>query len=106
MSKRLLKTIGLGIASSAIYAAVFGNLNFVMKYFTKGGVFASLPIITVFAVSFVYGTFASNLWSLLGIEATRPVVQPRATLRRRVQRERVRPRLSIELPYNAKGQNR
>ncbi len=64
-----VKVAGLGALSAAIYATVFMNADTVMHYCTKGGLYASLPILTVFAVSFVHGAFASNLWSLLGIEA-------------------------------------
>jgi hypothetical protein len=68
--KRLLtSTIGYGAASAVLYAAVFMNSDTVMQYFTKGGMYAALPIATVFFFSFAHGAFASNLWSLLGIEA-------------------------------------
>lgn len=101
---KLVKTIGLGLIAAVMYAAVFINVVPVMKWFTKGGIFATLPILTVFAVSFVYAAFASNLWSLLGIEATTKRIQPRATSRPRVRAERLRhrPRLHLEMPYEAK----
>jgi hypothetical protein len=63
------KTIGFGVLSVACYAAVFANTGTVQEYFTKGGWYAALPIATVFAFSFVHGSFTSYLWSLLGIEA-------------------------------------
>ena len=66
-----------------------------MKYFTKGGIFAALPIVTVFAFSFVHASFASNLWSLLGIEATKKV-QPRVAPKRPAPRKRPRPQLQSE----------
>jgi hypothetical protein len=68
-SKALKATIGYGLFSAALYGAVFMNADTVMSYFTKGGFYAALPIATVFAFSFVHGAFASNLWSLMGIEA-------------------------------------
>jgi hypothetical protein len=92
--KLIGKTIGLGLASVALYAAVFTNSATVMKYFTKGGFFAALPIVTVFAFSFVHGAFASNLWSVLGIEATKKV-QPRVAPKRPAQRKRPRPQLNL-----------
>ena len=94
-SKRKLvgKTIALGLGSVAIYAAVFWNSGSVMQYFTKGGLFAALPIATVFLVSFVHGTFAHNLWSCLGIEAAKKV-QPRMAPR---PAARKRPRPSLRL---------
>lgn len=92
--KLITRTIGLGIASVALYAAVFTNSGTIMKYFTKGGLFAALPIVTVFAFSFVHGAFASNLWSVLGIEATKKV-QPRVAPKRPAQRKRPRPQLHL-----------
>ena len=95
VSRRKLvgKTIALGLGSVAIYAAVFWNSGAVMKYFTKGGIFAALPIATVFLVSFVHGAFASNLWSCLGIQATKKV-QPRMAPQ---PAARKRPRPSLRL---------
>jgi hypothetical protein len=92
--KLIGKTIGLGLGSVALYAAVFTNSDIVMKYFTKGGIFAALPIVTVFAFSFVYGPFTSNLWSLLGIEATKKV-QPRVAPKRPAPRKRPRPQIQL-----------
>lgn len=88
------KTIGLGLGAAAIYAAVFWNTGTVMQYFTKGGLYAALPIATVFLVSFVHGTFAHNLWSCLGIEAAKKKVQPRMAPR---PAARKRPRPSLRL---------
>jgi len=93
--KLIRRTIGLGLASVALYAAVFTNSGIIMKYFTKGGIFAALPIVTVFAFSFVYGPFTSNLWSLLGIEATKKV-QPRVASKRPAPRKRPRPQLHLD----------
>jgi hypothetical protein len=93
-SKLIGKTVGLGLASAALYAAVFANTGTIMKYFTKGGIFAALPILTVFAFSFVHGAFTSNLWSALGIEATKKV-QPRVAPKRPAPRKRPRPQLHL-----------
>jgi hypothetical protein len=87
------KTIALGLGAAAIYAAVFINTDTVMQYFTKGGVFAALPIATVFLVSFVHGAFAHNFWACLGIEATKKV-QPRIAPRP-AARKRPRPTLRL-----------
>jgi hypothetical protein len=92
--KLIRRTVGLGVASAALYAAVFTNTGTIMTYFTKGGIFAALPIVTVFAFSFVYGPFTSNLWSLLGIEATKKV-QPRVAAKRPAPRKRPRPQLHV-----------
>ncbi|MFA5902969.1 MAG: hypothetical protein WC836_03475 [Desulfobacula sp.] len=89
------KMVGYGIGTILLYTAVFMNVDTVTTYFTKGSWYAALPIATVFVFSFVHGAFASNLWSVLGIEAQkstgkrldqkkstqvskRPVARPRA----------------------------
>ncbi len=87
------KTVALGLGTVAIYAAVFFNTDTVMKFFTKGGLYAALPIATVFLVSFVHGAFAHNFWSCLGIEATKKV-QPRVAPRP-AARKRPRPQLRL-----------
>jgi hypothetical protein len=92
--KLITKTIGCGLGAAALYAAVFTNTGTIMKYFTKGGIYAALPIATVFVFSFVHGAFASNLWSLLGIEATKKT-QPRVAAKRPAQRKRPRPQIQL-----------
>ncbi len=86
------KAIIFGIASVGMYAAVFTNSDTIMKYFTRGSWYAALPIATVFAFSFVHGSFAGHLWSALGIEAKKKdtlhkteekVLQPRKQLRKK-----------------------
>ncbi|MGD9732901.1 MAG: hypothetical protein AB7U45_12035 [Desulfamplus sp.] len=67
--KPIGKMIGYGVGTAALYAAVFMNADTVTSYFTKGALYAALPVLTVFVFSFVHGAFASNLWSVLGIEA-------------------------------------
>jgi hypothetical protein len=91
-TKPLGKTILFGLGTVAMYAAVFTNTDTIMKYFTRGGWYAALPIATVFVFSFIHGAFASNLWSALGIEARKKetlqktvekVVQPKKQLRKK-----------------------
>ena len=91
------KTLGLGLAAAALYAAVFLNTDTVMKYYTKGAWYAALPVATVFIFSFVHGSFASTFWSLMGIEATTKKAQPRpAAAKRPVARKRPRPQLRVD----------
>ena len=96
--KPVAKTIVFGAVTAALYAAAFWNGDYILQLFTKGGYYAALPIATVFIVSFAHGTFASNLWSMLGIEAIakqpakRPEVRP---VPRPAQRPRPRVRLSV-----------
>jgi len=91
-SKPVGKTIMFGMGTVAMYAAVFTNADTIMKYFTRGGWYAALPIASVFVFSFVHGAFASNLWSALGIEARKKetlhktevkMVQPKKQLRKK-----------------------
>lgn len=94
-TKLAVKTMGYGLLTAVLYAAVFMNAKTVMQYFTKGNWYAALPIATVFVFSFAHGAFASNLWSLMGINAAkkddvRQTVQPTV---RPTQRPRKRPRV-------------
>jgi len=73
--KPIGKTVGYGALTAVLYAAVFTNADTITNYFTKGSWYAALPIATVFIFSFAHGAFASNLWSLLGIEAVRKDVK-------------------------------
>ncbi len=89
------KTVGFGLATAILYAAVFMNTETVMHYFTKGAWYAALPIVTVFAFSFVHGAFSNYLWEALGIQAPKRV-QPRPSAAKRpVARRRPRPELRI-----------
>ncbi|RJR40731.1 MAG: universal stress protein [Deltaproteobacteria bacterium] len=89
------KTVGFGLATAVLYAAVFMNTDTVMQYFTKGAWYAALPIATVFVFSFVHGAFSGYLWEALGIQAPKKV-QPRpAAAKRPVARKRPRPELRI-----------
>ncbi|HCG98297.1 MAG: hypothetical protein A2074_00055 [Candidatus Aquicultor primus] len=67
--KPYLKVIILGLISIALYVAIFTNEVYVRETWALGGVYAALPIITVFIFSFIYGSFANYVFVLLGIEA-------------------------------------
>ena len=62
-----------GARTSALDASVFAYQDVVMTYFSKGGLYAVLPVATVFAVSYFHGNFTSAFWSALGIEASKKV---------------------------------
>lgn len=68
-SKHWMPAAVFGLATAALYTAVFMNADTVMSYFTRGSWYAAMPIATVFVVSYIHGSFSSHLWSLLGIEA-------------------------------------
>ncbi len=57
-----------GIISLSIYLAVFLNQDTVTRYFTKGGVFALVIIVTALAVSLIHGSFANYTIDLSGIK--------------------------------------
>ncbi len=73
--KPIGKLLGYGAISAALYVAVFTNADTVTNYFTRGGWYAALPILTVFVFSFAHGAFASNLWSFMGINAVQKDVK-------------------------------
>jgi hypothetical protein len=90
-TKVIGRAAGYGLLSAAMYTAVFMHSDTMMQYFTRGGMYAAFPIVTVLAFSFVHGAFAHNLWSALGIEAykkdhvratERKVLQKRKQLRK------------------------
>ena len=41
------KTILCGVVSACLYAAVFTHADLVMQLFTRGGIYAALPVATV-----------------------------------------------------------
>ena len=79
----LVKMIGFGAVSAALYGAIFYHANAITEMFSRGGMYAAGPIATVFLISYVHGGFASNLWSALGIEAKRPAKTAQPTKTRR-----------------------
>lgn len=67
--KPYLGTVIFGIISLSSYVALFSNQDWVTDNFTRGGYYAAYPIVTAFYFSFIHGAFASNLLSVLGLEA-------------------------------------
>jgi hypothetical protein len=98
--KRHVKNcIIFGALTVGLYAAVFSNQALVMKYFTKGGLFALLPVAVVFAVSYFHGNFTSSFWSALGIEGSKASTAKKAEVRQTVPasdvRKDTRPRAQV-----------
>jgi hypothetical protein len=94
--KKLLgMTLFYGALTALLYGAVFANADMVMQLFTRGGIYAALPIATVFAVSFAHGAFSGNLWSVLGIEAVTKQSTTRPESRPARPDRRPRPRLRM-----------
>jgi hypothetical protein len=61
----------MGIASLALYVGLLTQQEVINEYFTKGGVYAFLPIAAAFLFSIVHGNFTGNFWTVLGIEASK-----------------------------------
>jgi hypothetical protein len=67
--KPIVKMLFFGIISISAYTTVFTHQGLITEYFTRGGWYAILPIITAFFFSFTHGSFANYVLSVLGIEA-------------------------------------
>ncbi|MEE4313624.1 MAG: hypothetical protein V2J11_03965 [Desulfofustis sp.] len=99
--RHVVKTITFGAATAGLYGAMFAFPDTVMHYWTKGGFYALLPVATVFAFSYVHGTFTSNFWSALGIEGSKAAAKKQAEKRSGMvettrKRPDTRPRLRAE----------
>lgn len=89
------KTILFGALTVGLYAAVFTHGTAVAHYFARGTWHLIFPIITVFVFSYVHGSFAHNLWTLLGIEARKTALQVEKE-KRAALRKRPRPQLRAQ----------
>jgi hypothetical protein len=58
-----------GAISLSGYIALLANQRWVNEVFTMGGWHAAFPVATALIFSFIHGAFASNLLTVLGIEA-------------------------------------
>jgi len=58
-----------GAISLCGYILLMKNQGWVSETFTMGGWHAAYPVVTAIIFSFIHGAFASNLLSVLGIEA-------------------------------------
>jgi hypothetical protein len=58
-----------GAVSLTGYVLLITNQKWVNEVYTMGGWHAAYPVVTALIFSFVHGAFASNLLSVLGIEA-------------------------------------
>ncbi len=94
-AKAVKNAVIFGLITAAFYAAVFLNADTVMKYFTKGGMYALLPVSAAFLVSFIHGAFTGNFWTALGIEASKKVTKVEQPTVQPAKRVRPRPRLTL-----------
>ncbi len=90
--KAVIRALIFGALSVGLYIGAFLNQATLLAAFTKGGLYALLPVGAVFIFSYVHGTFASNVWTALGIVASRKTPTKQAEKTRRVRQERPRPR--------------
>lgn len=65
------KMLVTGLLSIALYAVLFSNQDLVSSTFTRGGLYALLPIGTALIFSFVHGAFTGHFWTVLGVEASK-----------------------------------
>ena len=70
--KALKGTVIFGLVTAACYLAVFLNSGLVMKYFTKGGVYALLPVGTAIGIYTLWVLTQDETRALF--ERTRPAV--------------------------------
>ena len=70
-SRYVKRAVMFGAGVIALYATVFTHSDLLMSYCTRGGIYAILPVATVFLFSYVHGSFTSAFWSALGIEGSK-----------------------------------
>ena len=66
-NKPYVKMLIFGLLSIGSYVFLFENIQIAMEYFTRGGKYAALIILTAFFFSFIHGAFASNTLDVLGL---------------------------------------
>ena len=67
--KPVLAMVLFGAVSLTGYILLLRNERLITSEFTMGGWHAAYPVLTALAFSFIHGAFASNLLSVLGLEA-------------------------------------
>lgn len=65
------KMLATGLVSMALYWLLFSNQDLVSNTFTRGGLYAFLPIGTALIFSFVHGAFTGHFWTVVGVEASK-----------------------------------
>ena len=63
------KAILTGILSIALYVVLFMHQGIVNDLFSRGGLYALLPIVTAFIFCSVHGCFTGSFWTVCGVEA-------------------------------------
>lgn len=70
-SKPYLRALLFGVLSIGLYVGLITNQDMITENFSKGGVYAFLPVAAAFLFSFVHGTFTGDFWTVLGVEAAK-----------------------------------
>jgi hypothetical protein len=82
------KMVLFGICTAIIYTTLLSSQSLVTAYFTRGALYALLPIAGAFALSYFHGHFTGYFWTVLGIEAKKSnVVKQRVKAERSDRRE-------------------
>lgn len=81
--KPIERTIVFGTLTAALYTGFFAYGDSIAAHFAQGSLWAAGPIATVFAVSYLHGEFAGNLWAVLGISAIRKDARKTAEVTKR-----------------------
>ena len=69
-----MKTLISGTITGAVYAIFFKYSETIMHYLTKGGIYTLLPVVSVFALFYLHGSFLSSFWSALKSESSKVTV--------------------------------
>lgn len=67
--KLYMTTLFSGVLSISSYILLFTHQDWVIRNFTRGGIYALLPISTAFYFSVVHGLFTSSLLHVFGMRA-------------------------------------
>lgn len=67
--KPYVKVILFGLVVSVLYVTLLTHQDLITANYTRGGLYALLPIATAFVFSYFHGTFTSAFWTVLGVEA-------------------------------------
>lgn len=67
--KPYVKVILFGLVVSVLYVTLLTHQGLITANYTRGGLYALLPIATAFVFSYFHGTFTSAFWTVLGVEA-------------------------------------
>jgi hypothetical protein len=60
-----------GFFSILLFTALFTYQDIISGTFTRGGLYALLPIATALAFSYVHGSFTGHFWTVMGVEAAK-----------------------------------